>query len=502
MNRRACIAAPPVNDFYFTPHRFSALGSIVAADLLRRAGWEISLLLFPTVGARGHTLPRPEWLDHLAPFQLPDERGPLSFFSRYQRFGPSIDRCAEMILERDPTVLFLSLFAFAYADTAIELAREVKRRCARIHIVAAGAGVTVAPWYFAADGSIDELIMGEAEQELSRWLGMERAAEGRNGTVEVALSVREARSRSGSRLHATTMLSRGCPKRCSFCANHLCHGREFRLVPTERVISAFEQLPAARAISVNFEDDNILFARDYFIDILARLRRRFAAARFSAENGLDYQLLNAETVRTLAALGFERFNLSLGTLDPGLTVRTGRPALPERLREALCEIEAQGGAAVTYFICGLPGDTPESIVATLIFLASLPTLSGISLFYPVPGLPGFEDPALFSGRPAGLSAGSAAYPWAGSLSTEQMVTAFRLSRFVNLMAAARTGLDGPARTLFERVGTDRRLLTLSRTAGSTACVRPPGIDAEMERLFFEQAERMIRPASQSRQHAW
>lgn len=485
MTRRACIVAPPVEDFYFTPHRFSSLGARIVADMLRRAGWEVSLLLLPAAENGTGELPLPSWLKHLQPSILSGERGPLAFFSRYRRFGPDIARCAAMVLETTPEVVFLAVFAFAYADSALALARELKRLRPRLHIVAGGAGATVAPWYFTASGSgVDEILAGEAELSLRNWI------DGSEVEGEIEAAIAQLPDRRAFRV--TTMLTRGCPKRCSFCANHLCHGRSFRRIPAERAMAAFESLadpPPGARVSINFEDDNVLYARSYFFDLLSRLRRRYGNPRFSAENGLDYQRLDEETVRHLVDLGFEQFNLSLGTVDPQLLELNRRHARPERLREALFAIDSLGKPAVTYFICGLPGDSTASVVDSLLFIAGLPTRSGISLFYPVPGLPGFEAPEQFRSHPAGLCAGSSAYPWSGSLTTAQMVTAFRLSRLVNLVHAAqnpRKPAPG-AGELLEEVRSRRELLTIRKSGATTRTVRPPAVDQEMERRFFEGA---------------
>ncbi len=492
MSRRACVAVPPIEDFYFTPHRFSALGARIVAGMLQRAGWEVSLLLFPGLQRAGRELPLPSWLQHLKPSLLPGEQGPLAYFSRYRRFGPDIGRCAEMVLSTSPDVVFISLFAYAYADSALSLAQELKRLRPGIRIVAGGAGASVAPWRFGEPASgVDELLRGEAEVSLREWIGgVGRTIE---PEVEAAVAVQSA-ARHASRarratLQLTTMLTRGCPKRCSFCANHLCHGRSFRRIPAERVIAAFENLPAPigdARVAVNFEDDNILFARTYFFDMLNRLRRLYGNPRFTAENGLDYERLDAATVQHLVELGFEQFNLSLATVDPQLLEHNHRQARPGQLKEALRAIDSFGKPAVTYFICGLPGDRRESVVENLLFMAAMPTRSGISLFYPVPGLPGFDDPDLFRHVPAGLCAGSSAHPWSGSLTTAQMVTAFRLSRLVNLIHEAKKGtLAADGRELLEEVRRRRELLTVQKSGGTTRTIRPPEIDGEMERLFFE-----------------
>ena len=54
------------------------------------------------------------------------------------------------------------------------------------------------------------------------------------------------------------------------------------------------------------------------------------------------------------------------------------------------------------------------------------------MFYSVPGLPDFSDTAYFRNIAPGLLRGSSAYPWNSSLSTEELITAFRISRTLNL----------------------------------------------------------------------
>ena len=69
-----------------------------------------------------------------------------------------------------------------------------------------------------------------------------------------------------------------------------------------------------KQIRINFEDDNLLLAPVYFIEVLKTIREFLPAAAFYAENGLDYTLLNEKTLAALIEAGFEQFNLSLGSL--------------------------------------------------------------------------------------------------------------------------------------------------------------------------------------------
>ncbi|MCK5153423.1 MAG: hypothetical protein KAQ93_03620 [Spirochaetales bacterium] len=87
--------------------------------------------------------------------------------------------------------------------------------------------------------------------------------------------------------------------------------------------------------------------------------------------------------------------------------------------------------SITYFICGLKADTHLTMVQTINYLHSLKTSIGISHYYPVPGLVDWQDKDIFLENTQALCKGSSAYPWNNSLSTKELITAFRLARTSN-----------------------------------------------------------------------
>ena len=181
-------------------------------------------------------------------------------------------------------------------------------------------------------------------------------------------------------------------------------------------------------------------------------------------------------------LGFDRFNLSLGTTSAEDGERQDRKIDLDRYRAVLEVIARAGLPSTTYFIAGLGADTTLAVTERLLLLAGLPTLVGISLYYPVPGIEGFDPPPRLLLEHPGLARGSFAYPWTGSLSTAELVTAFRLARFANL--AKKKKPLGPERDLLEKIKASKRLLTLRKTAGKIEMTTPPSLDPALEALFF------------------
>jgi radical SAM family protein/B12 binding protein len=481
----AVIAIPSICDFYTTPHRLSALGEIIVQQILQRQGWETRFLHFPKA-AKHVLLPLPQVLAHLEPCLLPGEFGPTAFFSRYHRFGPTPEQGADIILSEKPDAVFLSCFAFAYADDTLALAGQIKKQRPTLPVYVGGAGASVLPEYFMRAGCIDTVISGEAEKYLTRFLAGTPAPDDtagfsakRSDRPDVAIATMKS-SKKG--LWLTTALSRGCPRKCAFCANHLTQGRTFRTVSIEAFLSAMDTLPRDIPIHVNFEDDNFLMDKNFFFDVLQAIRQKFPRVDFSAENGMDYGLLDLETLQRLIACGFRQFNLSMASIRPSILKDARRWGDPQRLQELLLFLARQNIPSITYFICGLAQDTVDSVIQNLQFLYRQPTRVGISLFYPVPGLPGFENAQSFKASASHLCTGSAAYPWSGSLTTAQMVTAFRLARYINL--SKQNHCRPEAFDLLTRIQKEGRLYTYQRSKGKKRMVRPPGLDHEMEAGFF------------------
>jgi len=511
---RAVVISPPIEDFYFTAHRFCGAGVKIVADLLRKKGLQVTEFDFPSMANKGFTIPLPKDLTYLKSYIMENETGKASFFRTYKHFGPSIKQCSDMVCELKPDLCFISVFAFCYASTAIELTESIKKRNKDSLIIFGGAGVSVYPEYFLKRENVDYTLSGEAEvnvcdfidyiispdQDPDRISGFGWKSDGKCNIVpitritssnEILCPVIKT-TESKTSVTFSVSLSRGCPQKCRFCSNWLCHGNKFRRCSQDQINTILRQIkdeyiPDEKTIHLNFEDDNLLIDYDFWIDTVKTLKSYFRNISFSAENGIDYRLLNSSNCKELIEMGFTQFNLSLGSVSGEINRSSARSSDLDHYCSLLKIITDFNIPVITYFICGFKEDTPESVARNLAFLSNKETLIGISLFYPVPGIAGYENREIFDLRSSRLCCGSSAFPWNNSLSTQSMITAFRLSRIINLSKAK--SVDPLHRQLLEKFFSTGKLFTLQRTQSGLKVIEVSNQDNELVGLYLEMMNR-------------
>ncbi len=498
----------------------SALGARTVCKIVESAGHDAVLMDFPMMAKKAKPVVRPPSLKYLDPFTI-EETGPVSFFTGYKRLGPEPSRCARLISDADPDLLLISCFAYAYGEDTVALAKAVREMMPRLAIVAGGAGPTVLPEFFLRSRAVSFVLVGEAETNLLRLLsefekpdpnydsvpGLHYAendrvlspSPARETTAEELEWVSAGVVGRSNRRRLSTSLSRGCPRLCAFCSNHLCHGRKFRKVPLRKVVRGIDLvatgISATRETAVahfNLEDDNLLAAPEYTLAVMEYVKRKLDAPAITAENGVDSGFLTSPILEKLLGSGLSRLNLSLASVAPRVLAGVHRDEAGTRIASLTSQAAERGIPSVTYFICGLPGDSVQTIAANLLFISSLETTIGISLFYPTPGIEGFEDRSVFLESSPVLCCSSSAYPWTKTVSTRSLVTAFRLARFINLLKdpVQRRAHAG----LISSTLADKRLYTWRKEGGTRRIAPVPHMDHDLVRTVVSQLDVDMLPA--------
>jgi hypothetical protein len=189
--------------------------------------------------------------------------------------------------------------------------------------------------------------------------------------------------------------------------------------------------------SFDIEDDNFTFDQERAKRLMNLIIETFGERKIelSAMNGISFASLDGELLKLLKRAGFHTINLSYVSTDPSTKERMRRPKPTTEFDRILEEAEQVGLHVIAYAILGMPGQTIEEMVDTLIYLMGKKVLIGPSIYYPTPGTPLFERCKTEGILPVHLSQWrSSAFPIeTKEFSRIDLVTLFRLVRTINFI---------------------------------------------------------------------
>ncbi|MBF0605787.1 MAG: B12-binding domain-containing radical SAM protein, partial [Nitrospirae bacterium] len=173
----------------------------------------------------------------------------------------------------------------------------------------------------------------------------------------------------GSRSFAVLQMSRGCRARCTFCAVHAIMGKGVRFRPVHDVLAEMRFLYWNRGIR-HFEwlDDDLLFHRAEFQDLLRRIIASDMEITWSANNGLIATSIDHETVSLMDQSGCIGFKIGIETGNRELFRKVKKPGRHENFIHVshllLNHPKLFAGGNI---IIGLPGETFAMMMDSLRF---------------------------------------------------------------------------------------------------------------------------------------
>ncbi|MCX7725830.1 MAG: radical SAM protein [Chitinispirillaceae bacterium] len=513
---KIAVVIPPIEDFYLTPHRLSNAGARIVFEIIKEENFDTILIdAFEDVNKK-RCQPLASSLYYLKDFIIPAEIGKTSFFTKFHHFGQSYEELAEKVLNYKPDVCMISCFAFCYLKPLIKLAEIIKKRNKSIIIVAGGGGVTVYSDYFLRNSSIDFTLGGEAEVSLIPFInflkGIVRKPEEvpflgwKEGEKRFYSPIKKFTHHSeikpiivktnslSKKVSYSLFLARGCNFSCRFCSSILIHGNCFRHCDEEQLENYLENLKKENhhenmKININLEDDNLLCDYDFLLKVLKICKKYFPKSTFTAENGIDYRLLSPKRCQELINYGFRQFNFTLGNISSEIMAKVKRENRVELYQSLLSEAKKYSIPVITYLICGFPEDTKENIGESIKYLIFSDTIIGISLFYPVPGIFGFDNIKFFDNIDPQLCCGASAYSWSKNIDTKTLITAFRLVRFINLLKSRKHTVEEVE--LISKTLQKNRLHTIIKEKNKRYIIEVPNMDDWLQREVLEHIRKKI-----------
>jgi hypothetical protein len=182
--------------------------------------------------------------------------------------------------------------------------------------------------------------------------------------------------------------SRGCPKRCAYCAC-LYLENEFKQRSPEAVIDEIVHWVEGYGVrDIAFYDDALLVnAWDHLIPILEDILERRLVCRFHLPNGIHARDLTPKVADLMFRTGFRTIRLGLETVNPAKQLETGGKVTDGEVLQAIDTLRGVGYSQKqigVYLMAGLPGQPWEEVEAGIEKVFEWGGLPKIAEFSPIP----------------------------------------------------------------------------------------------------------------------
>lgn len=406
---------PPIQDFYDTTIRLQPIGLCYLKAAVKKFLPEFQIVVKDYHQGWGRqTIPLPKELAYLKEYYAYPDKSPFSSFYHYYHFGASFTDIAQEVIKENPDLVGISSLCSPYYREVMHCAQNIKQH-KDIPIIIGGSHVSADPEGILHHGWVDFVIRGEGERALVEFLKAWTKKSGYNHVPNLGFKQNGKiilnpiasnyplkdlpfpdfsdfpleRYCFEQRPLCFLITSRGCPYRCSFCSVHLTFGHTHRKRSVDSIFQEILQRYEEGYRVFDFEDDNLTFDIEQMKRLCEKILQIFPESELQllAMNGLSYLDLDRELLSLMKRAGFSHLNLSLVSADRETRKHVKRPHSLKKYFEIVREATALNFQIVSYQILGLPQESLDSMIRTIVLNTELPVLLGASMFYVTPGAP-------------------------------------------------------------------------------------------------------------------
>lgn len=186
----------------------------------------------------------------------------------------------------------------------------------------------------------------------------------------------------------TISTTRGCPYRCTFCANNTIMGRKVRARSTELVLKEMELLHDKYGIrEFQIIDDNFTSQKAMTLGVCRGIIDRGWDISLSFPNGVRLSTLDEKILHLLEKAGCYSLGLGIESGSPRTLKNMRKVQSIEEIKEKVNLIHRVTKIRTTgFFIIGYPTEDKEDILQTIRFSKELPiNRAQFTICLPVPG---------------------------------------------------------------------------------------------------------------------
>ena len=457
------LVQPPIQDFYLTKKRTIPYGLASIAASLIDNGFDVEILDC-LASQKSKKIEWPKEFSFLKPFYGKNDISAFSLFHTFRHFGYSYEYAGTKIREKEPFIVGVSSLFTAYSNESIKTAIIIKKFYPNCKIVLGGHHPTLFPEKVLECDAIDFVLRGEGETSMTDLCEALKNDTDLKQVPGIAFREKDAYFISASawipdlsaipipenrlinhgfyqrknRASTTIVSSRGCPMQCSYCSVSAASAHApFRQRSVGNVLDEIKLQTKDMDVGfIDFEDENLCLNKKWFIKLFSKIKSHFKDKNIElrAMNGLYPPAIDEEIVCLMKDCGFKTLNLSLGSTSKTQLAKFNRPDVRKAFEKALDLSQKYGLKTVSYIIAAAPGQTAESSLKDLLYLAQKRTLVGLSIFYPAPGSLDYKLCKNNKILPDNFSLmRSSALPLDDTTTRIESATLLRLSRILNFM---------------------------------------------------------------------
>lgn len=189
------------------------------------------------------------------------------------------------------------------------------------------------------------------------------------------------------------MTARGCPSRCTFCSTTIA-GRTARWNSPEHVVEEMALVADLGFSSIFFGDDTFSGDPRRAVAICEEIQRRGVSIPWTSN--MRAQDARPQVLDAMLSAGAYRVFVGFESIQEQTLRLVRKGTSPARLYKTAARIMDAGLELHASFIVGAPGDTPETLSATMDFVRLVnPTVATFNVMEPRPGTDVFANPSKY-----------------------------------------------------------------------------------------------------------
>lgn len=308
----------------------------------------------------------------------------------------------QALLDLKPDVVAISIF-HANRLGGVGIARVVRHLLPETKVLFGGIGATfLAKDLLEQQSEIDYVLRGEGDLALPQFLetlkngGDPRSVPGlcfRDGdeivVQDCAPLVDDLDSLPDPAEYYTfnhLALSRGCPGKCSFCGSPAFWGAKVRFHSAEYFVNQIKR-QYERGVKFFFiSDDTFTLKKELVLDICRRIVESGMQINWAAISRVD--CVDQQVLHAMRLAGCIQLSFGVETGDEGIRRTLKKKFSNEEVVKAFQLVRSFGILPRAYIIYGNPGETDETIQATIDLIKEIKPL--IALFHVLSLFPGTE----------------------------------------------------------------------------------------------------------------